>query len=160
MEIRAKSIARFANEVNLIRPLPDQLLFLDDMSTDSRSMLRKKGWFLKNSKPFFRGIFTKSSRISILAFLGVAGLVEVFKTQGTFDLFEFMGCVRQLVQSEKVQPYPGRHSVWILDGASIHLSKDIVGSLRASGIMVIFLPAYCPFYNPIEVLFGLVKGKC
>ena len=22
-----------------------------------------------------------------------------------------------------------------------------------------FLPAYCPFFNPIEVLFGLVKSK-
>jgi hypothetical protein len=28
------------------------------------------------------------------------------------------------------------------------------------GIKMIFLPAYCPFYNPIEILFGLVKRYC
>eukprot|EP00734_Pompholyxophrys_sp_LG126_P000174 Pompholyxophrys_sp_v1_NODE_28_length_3713_cov_6.285128.p4 type:complete len:117 gc:universal NODE_28_length_3713_cov_6.285128:2376-2026(-) len=28
------------------------------------------------------------------------------------------------------------------------------------GIKVIFLPAYCPFFNPIEILFGNVKRRC
>lgn len=31
--------------------------------------------------------------------------------------------------------------------------------LRGLGIIPIFLPAYCPFFNPIEFFFGLVKKK-
>ena len=31
--------------------------------------------------------------------------------------------------------------------------------LRSLGIVPLFLPAYCPFFNPIEVFFGLVKQK-
>ena len=48
-------------------------------------------------------------------------------------------------------------SVWILDGARIHCHPDIVYYLRSLGIVPIFLPAYCPFFNPVEVLFGLIK---
>ena len=46
-----------------------------------------------------------------------------------------------------------------MDGARIHLDEHIVYFLRSVGIKVLFLPAYCPFYNPIEVLFGLIKRR-
>jgi transposase len=58
-----------------------------------------------------------------------------------------------------IKHYPGTHSVWILDGASIHCDPGIVNYLRALGVIVLFLPAYCPFFNPIEIMFGLVKKK-
>jgi hypothetical protein len=160
MEIRADEIYRYSNEINIICPIPGQLLFLDEMSTDSRSMLRKKGWFLRNMRPFFRGIFHRSSRISILAFLGVDGLVECYETEGTFDRQRFVSCVRSLLKTGKIQKYPGKHSVWVMDGASIHLSADLIGYVRSVGIKVVFLPAYCPFFNPIEIMFGLIKRKC
>jgi len=160
LEIRFEDVLRYEYEFNLLYPLFDQLLFLDEMSTDNRSMLRKRGWFLKNSYPYFRGIFRRGTRISILAFLSVNGLIEVYQTDGTFDRFEFFSCIRQLLQSGKVQPYPGKCSVWILDGASIHLDCNMIDYLWLCGIHVLFLPAYCPFFNPIEILFGLVKRKC
>jgi transposase len=159
MEIRFSEITRYTCDVNMLQPLYGQLLFLDEMSTDSRSMVRKRGWFLKNQKPFFRGIFSRSDRISVLAFLGVDGLVECYQTAGTFDRAKFMDCVRDLVKSGKIEKYPGKRSVWILDGASIHMSVDLIDYIRSVGVKVIFLPAYCPFYNPIEIFFGIVKGK-
>lgn len=47
--------------------------------------------------------------------------------------------------------------MWILDGAAIHCDPNIVVYLRSLGIICIFLPAYAPFFNPIEVMFGLMK---
>ncbi|RHY18762.1 hypothetical protein DYB32_010334 [Aphanomyces invadans] len=44
-----------------------------------------------------------------------------------------------------------------MDGAKIHCHPDIVTYLRDLGIVPLFLPAYCPFYNPIEYLFGYLK---
>ena len=32
--------------------------------------------------------------------------------------------------------------------------------LRSVGVKVIFLPPYCPFFNPIEYLFGYLKNYC
>lgn len=49
--------------------------------------------------------------------------------------------------------------MWILDGASIHMDKNFSEYLRDCGLHVIFLPAYCPFYNPIEYLFGHMKRE-
>ncbi len=31
--------------------------------------------------------------------------------------------------------------------------------IRSLGIIPIFLPAYCPFFNPIELIFGYVKAR-
>ena len=78
-------MTRFTYEINLLCPLPDQLLFLDEMSIDNCSMFRKRGWFVQGKRPFFRGLFTRSARISVLTFLGVNGIVENYQTFGTFD---------------------------------------------------------------------------
>jgi len=44
-----------------------------------------------------------------------------------------------------------------MDGAKIHLDKNFIYYLRSLGIIVLFLPAYCPFFNPIELVFGFMK---
>jgi hypothetical protein len=160
MEISFGDIARFTEEINRYMPLYEQVLFLDEMSTDNRSMLRKRGWFLQGKKPVFRTAFRRGKRLSVLSFLGVEGFSETYKTEGTFDRLLFFAKCKSLLESGKVQKYPGRHSIWLMDGASIHLDPEITGFLRESGIVVIFLPAYCPFYNPIEILFGMVKRRC
>ena len=57
----------------------------------------------------------------------------------------------------EVDVYPGRNSIWIMDGARIHCNSELIEWLRNRGIFVIFLPPYCPFYNPIEMFFGTIK---
>jgi len=120
-------------------------------------MLRKYGWFEKG-KPFMRSNFQRRLRHSFLGFCGVTGLLSVARTEGTFDRQVFFNCMRQFVLSGKVQPYPGKHSVWIMDGAAIHCDEHIVHYLRSVGIYVLFNAAYCPFFNPIEFLFGFIKS--
>ena len=43
-----------------------------------------------------------------------------------------------------------------MDGAQIHMCPDIIHYLRLCGVKIVILPPYCPFYNPIEYLFGLM----
>eukprot|EP00734_Pompholyxophrys_sp_LG126_P000363 Pompholyxophrys_sp_v1_NODE_135_length_1649_cov_17.881430.p1 type:complete len:349 gc:universal NODE_135_length_1649_cov_17.881430:398-1444(+) len=160
MEIQLEEVARFVHEINSITPLPHQLLFIDEMSTDNRAMLRKRGWFLCGKRPVWRSFFRRGERLSLLSFLGVDGVLENFQTYGTFDRHLFFECCKKLIDSGKVQQYPGSHSVWILDGASIHIDRDMIEYFYARGIIVLFLPAYAPFFNPIEVLFGMVKREC
>ena len=96
-------------------------------------------------------------RISLLCFIDCDGLVESFLTDGTFDRIRFVTCCREFALSKQVQQHPGRRSVWILDGARIHCHPNITYYLRSIGIVPVFLPAYCPFFNPIEYMFGYVK---
>lgn len=153
LQIRFDDICRFNGEINAIRPLHHQLLFLDEMSLDNRDMLRKKGWFLRGSTPTFRGQFGRSKRISTLAFLGWTGILEVFEVEGTFNRDKFLSCLRELVRSGRV----AKGTIFIMDGARIHLDPNLVNYLRSTGVYVLFLPAYCPFFNPIELAFAYVK---
>jgi transposase len=160
MQIRDVDISRFTREVNYLLPHHEQLLFLDEMSLDNRSLLRNKGWYFKNQKLVYCGTFVRSKRLSILAFLGCSGVVEVFREAGTFSRSKFLSCCQELLMSGKICKYPGPRSVWIMDGASIHCSKEMIGYFWSVGIVILFLPAYAPFYNPIEILFGMVKRWC
>ncbi|KAH9118717.1 hypothetical protein AeMF1_008268 [Aphanomyces euteiches] len=155
IHIKENDITRFFNELSSIDWGHLNLQFLDEVSFDSRGMLRKRGYALKGRKLCFRGEFERRPRVSLLCFIDVTGFVQVFDTEGTFDRAKFVNCC--VLQASKVQRYPGRGSIWILDGAAIHCHHDIVNLLRSFGIVPIFLPAYCAFFNPIEFAFGLVK---
>ena len=89
----------------------------------------------------------------------VRGMLEVFETNGTFDRHKFIDCCRKFCNNGKANQYPGKKSILILDGASIHCDPNIIYYLRSRGLKIIFLPAYCPFFNPIEVVFGLLKSN-
>ncbi|KAH9095591.1 hypothetical protein Ae201684P_015392 [Aphanomyces euteiches] len=110
---------------------------------------------MRGEKLCFRGEFDRKPRVSLLCFIDVKGVTQVFDTLGTFDRHAFVQCCA--IHAKSCSQYPGRSSVWVLDGASIHCHPDIVFYLRSVGIVPIFLPAYCPFFNPIEYVFGLVK---
>jgi len=160
MQIRNADVARFFNDLQVIDWSIFNIVFLDEVSFDNRTMLRNKGWKMKGSKLVVKGEFVRKPRVSLLCFLNVFGLQEAYLTDGTFDRTKFLTyCSEFALKSGKVYQYPKTNSIWIMDGARIHCHPDIVNYLRSLGIVVIFLPAYCPMFNPIEVLFGLVKRR-
>jgi hypothetical protein len=95
-------------------------------------------------------------RVFLLCFIDCNGLIETFVTEGTFDRAQFVKCCREFALSGNLQQHPGRRSVWILDGTQIHCHPSYFCSI---GIILIFLPAYYPFFNPIEFFFGIVKKQ-
>ncbi|KAG2905238.1 hypothetical protein PC129_g17969 [Phytophthora cactorum] len=129
------------------------------MSFDNSGMIRKRGYSLKGQMIAIRGYFQRKPRVSVLAFMGVNGVIDYYDAEGTFDRVEFVKCCSDFASSSRgnLRPYPGSNYVWILDGASIHRHPEIVHFLRSIGIVPIFLPAYCPFFNPIEFMFGYIK---
>ncbi|OWY93701.1 LOW QUALITY PROTEIN: hypothetical protein PHMEG_00036809 [Phytophthora megakarya] len=157
MHIKDRDVLRFVEELDHVDWSHHNLVFLDEVSFDNRGMIRKRGYSLKGQKLAIRGDFQRKPRVSVLAFIGWSN--DCFDTQGTFDRVEFLKCCQDFAYTKHnfVRQYPGSHSVWILDGASIHRHPEIVHFLRSIGIVPIFLPAYCPFFNPIEYMFGYVK---
>lgn len=161
LQIQLKEVIRFCDELSSINWSWEQLVFLDEVSFDGRDMIRKKGYGRKGNRLLYRGEFGRSIRSSCLSFIGSTGILEVYETEGTFDRNKFVEYCRRfaLSRQSKVEQYPGRHSVWIMDGAKIHCHPNIIYYLRSLGIVPIFLPAYCPMFNPIEFVFGMVKKK-
>lgn len=157
IQIKNSEIINFMNEISSFPWNLNSLLFLDEVAFDNRGMLRKRGYAIKGNKLYHRGEFVRQPRVSLLCFLHQEGIMEAFETQGTFDRIKFFDFCRSLVLSGKVEAYPGKGSVWIMDGARIHCDKHITKYLRSVGIVLIFLPSYTPFFNPIELVFGYLK---
>ena len=53
-------------------------------------------------------------------------------------------------------PHPSGTTI-LLDNASIHKTKSVVKAAADKGYSFLFTPPYCPEYNPIELVFGVVK---
>lgn len=157
IQIRDSEIIKFMAELNAIDWEYSNLVFLDEVSVDNKGLLRTKGYGIIGEKLIYRGEFTRKPRMSMLAFLGQNGILETFVTEGTFNRLKFFDNCKLFALSGVCQKYPGRNSVWILDGAKIHCQANIIRYLRSLGIVPIFLPSYTPFFNPIEYVFGYVK---
>lgn len=160
IQIRERDVLEFCAELSSIRWDLYNLVFIDEVSFDSRGMLRNRGYAAVGKRVLYRGEFKRKPRVSVLCFLSECGLLESYYTDGTFNRKKFFDCCRDFaINSKKVFQHPGFHSVWIWDGARIHCDPNITRYLRSLRIHIIYLPAYCPFFNPIEILFGFVKQK-
>jgi len=78
--------------------------------------------------------------------------------QGSNDSFDFLGAILSMVQRGILV----QGDTLVLDNASVHraeqIADDLEALLTAVGARIMFLPAYSPELNPIEYVFGLVKG--
>ncbi|XP_058825410.1 uncharacterized protein LOC131685582 [Topomyia yanbarensis] len=158
IQVKEEEIFRFCAEMNAIDWDIYHLVFLDEVSLDSRDMLRNRGYGIKGKKLIFRGEFVRRPRVSFLCFLGMEGMLDSFETEGTFTRKIFFECCQSFaLNHEAVRRYPGFNSIWIMDGARIHCDQHIVMYLRSIGVLPVFLPPYCPFFNPIEIIFGITK---
>ena len=137
-----------------------RLNFFDKVSIDNRGIFRNKGYSLKGEKSVVSGEYARLPRVLLLCFIGVHGLLETYQTEGTFSRHLYFKCIDDFVRnSGNCSIYPGKRLILIMDGARIHCDKSITYHLRSLGVVPIFLPAYCPFYNPIELLFGVLKSR-
>lgn len=159
IHIKEKDIVRFTNELNSLKWFKYNILFLDEVSFDNRGMVRSRGYGKIGERLPFKGEFKRIPRVSLLVMINAFGVVDVFLTEGTFTRHKFFDACIDLAESGKCGMYPGKNSIWIMDGARIHTHPVISLELRRRGIIPIFLPAYCPFFNPIEVLFSWVKRR-
>ena len=50
------------------------------------------------------------------------------------------------------------HSIVIMDNCSIHHVLGIKEMIEETGALLLFLPPYCPDFNPIEEAFSKVKS--
>ncbi|KAJ3233519.1 Serine kinase [Chytriomyces hyalinus] len=133
IHVKDTDVMRFTHELNTLEWTRYNLCFLDEVSFDNRGMIRQES---------------------------TSECHEYYGTEGTFDRALSTKCCQDFaLKSGKVQQYPGFHSIWIMDSAAIYRSSEFIMYLRSIGVIPLFLPAYCPFFNLIEVFFGLVKQR-
>jgi DDE superfamily endonuclease len=55
-------------------------------------------------------------------------------------------------------PYPGLHSVLVMDNASIYHTPELRQMCKEAGVVLLYLPPYLPNFNPIETSFSALKA--
>ncbi|KAH9121677.1 hypothetical protein AeMF1_006711 [Aphanomyces euteiches] len=159
IQIHQQDICRFVEELDFIVWSQRNIVFLDEVSFDNCGILRRRGNAMKGDHVVIRGEFGRKPRVSLLCFLGADGVIDYFDVERTFDTSSFLQSCCAFAHNGKVKMYPGSNFLWVLDGAKIHCNEATIMHLRSLGVVPVFLPAYCPFYNPIEYFFGYLKKK-
>ena len=55
--------------------------------------------------------------------------------------------------------YPAPNSILVCDNAKIHKGQRVTQLCDNAGVMLIFLPPYCPELNPIDLCFAAIKSR-
>lgn len=134
----------------------DQLVFLDESTSNKRTGNRKQGWSPIGVECGVSRPLKHSERQSVLPALTVDGYIEwvIFQGSITADLYLEFVVERVLPHCT---PYPCLRSVIIMDNASIHKDPCLRQACNEAGVLLKFLPLYSPDYNPIEATFKDLK---
>lgn len=126
----------------------EMFIFLDETGADRRNAIRKYGYSMRGMPLKSHHFLARGERVSAIACISLAGLIDVMTVKGTTDgdtFYNFNG----------INP----HSVVIMDNCAIHNVDGVVKSILDVGALVHFLPPYSPDLQPIEETFSKVKTE-
>lgn len=127
-------------------------MFLDEVGFSLR-LHRLYGWGQKG-QPLIEAVSgRRGTNLSVLGALGKQGLVGFAWQEGAMTRADVEGFF-----AEDLLPRLLPGSVLVLDNASIHKGGRIEALVEQAGCRVLYLPAYSPDFNPIELVWAFVKG--
>ncbi|KAI8518869.1 hypothetical protein Bbelb_021260 [Branchiostoma belcheri] len=100
------------------------------------------------------GFNNPGQKWSALATVGWDGLVNVLPIQGNFNREVCNNCF-QIYKA----PFMRRQTYLVMDNASIHYEADLQAIFAPLNITIVKLPPYSYDFNPILMVFGLVKAR-
>jgi transposase len=130
----------------------DQLVFVDESGT-TIMLTPAYGRAPRGARCLGRVPRNWGLRTTLLAAMTLDGISASFLIDGATDRQVFDTYVeRVLVPTLR----PGQVVVW--DNLSAHKSVRARAAIEAAGCAVVFLPAYSPDFNPIELAFSKLKA--
>jgi hypothetical protein len=131
-------------------------VFADESHFNRLTLRRPYAWSIRGERASRYEIFHRGTKYSILPALSFEGIIhlEVVKNAITGD--DFRRFIEGLLPHMNEWPLP--NSVLIVDNASIHKVAGIREMVEERGARLIYLPAYSPDFNPIELAFSTIKS--
>jgi len=110
------------------------------------------GWTQTNEE---RSVL-RGKKYSSVAAMCNDGLLTYHTLRGAFNAIAFTYFIETFVIPGMFQ-YPGPKSVIVLDNCNIHSVVQLRRIAKTYHVKFLFLPAYSPKFNPIELVFSKVK---
>lgn len=132
---------------------PRRLIFLDETSTPT-TMPPRRGRSHRGSRVVGRVPRGRWEAVTLLATLTPAGFGPGLQFVGALDRAAFDTFVAEILVPT-LQP----GDVVVRDNLSVHKSACAQAAIEAAGARTVFLPAYSPDFNPIELAFAKLKQR-
>ena len=145
--------ARAAWQETVAAVLPEDLVFVDETSTHT-ALTRRRARAPRGQRAIGRAPRNHGSNITLLAALTPEGIGPALSLTGGVTGAAFAAYVARLLAPSL---RPGQ--VVILDNLRAHKSEDARTAIEAVGAKLLFLPAYSPDFNPIELAFAKIKER-
>lgn len=127
-----------------------KFLSLDEVSF-GRKQVKRKGYASKGTKLYIRDkpryIKTKSACVMV-SNKGIVGKNIIDKAFNKQSFLDFL---------KTIEITPG--DVVLLDNVKFHHSKEIKDYCHSKGIILLYVPPYSPWFNPIELCFSVIKQQ-
>ena len=130
---------------------PAHLVFLDETSTPT-TLTPQRGRALRGQRVMGRVPRSRWEAVTLVATLTPAGFGPGLQLTGALDRVAF-----DLFVTTLLAPTLHRGDIVVLDNLSVHKSAVAQRAIEAAGASLLFLPAYSPDFNPIELAFAKLK---
>lgn len=135
-----------------MRGVPERLVFIDETSTNTK-MTRLRGRSRRGTRLHASAPFGHWGTQTFIAGLRCDGLVAPWVLDGPMNRLAFNTYIRT-----QLAPLLQQGDVVILDNLAAHKSPEAIATLAERGAWFLFLPAYSPDLNPIEMAFSKLKA--
>lgn len=135
----------------------ESFVWIDETGSNKKDHIRKYGYALKGVTPVYHRLLCRGERYNAIAAISSTSVLAVEVRKGSINGSLFFDFLRGEL-FPNMHPFPGPHSVAIMDNCSIHHVQEVQELAKQLGIVLLYLPPYSPDYNPIEESFSYVKS--
>ncbi|MGG9998457.1 IS630 family transposase [Pseudovibrio ascidiaceicola] len=137
---------------SVMQKQPGRLIFIDETGTNT-NMIRTHGRSLKGQRLKSTAPFRRSGNQTLIAGLSCEGIIAPWVIPGAMNREAFQVYIEKVLIPELCTG-----DVVILDNLATHRSDKAARLLKDKGCWFLFLPAYSPDLNPIEMAFSKLKA--
>jgi hypothetical protein len=135
---------------------PEQLVFADESHFNQLTLRRPYVWALRGERATKYEFFHRGNKYSILPALSLDGILHLKVVENAVTGNIFRQFIKDLLPCMNEWLLP--HSVLVVDNAAIHKVAGIRELVEARSVRLLYLPAYLPDFNPIELAFSSIKA--
>ena len=132
---------------------PADLVFVDETSTHT-ALTRRRARAPRGERAVGHVPRNHGPNITLLATLTPEGIGPAVTIPGAVDGAAF-AVYAQRILAPSLRP----GQVVVLDNLSAHKREETRTAVEAAGARLLFLPAYSPDFNPIELAFAKIKER-
>ena len=131
-------------------------MFADESHFNRLTLRRPYAWSLRGERATQYEFQFRGTKYFLLPAISLDGILHQEVVENAVTGADFRRFVQGLLPRMNEWPLP--NSVLIIDNASIHKVAGIREMVEERGARLLYLPAYSPDFNPVELAFSTIKA--